>query len=95
MEARYDLRASDLVHLGSTACVNIVRLQLVSHIYSEHLLEVGHFLDWIVTSFCDSDLDHLPTWLLILQMHWKEMFIHRCRGRQLSQGLLKQISRVR
>ena len=69
-------------------------MRLVTHLYSEHLLEQDQYLDWVIASFRDSDLDALPIWLLVMQIHEQDVHQHRQRGRRLAEGLLKHIDKV-
>lgn len=71
-----------------------LRLQLVSHIFAEQLLDSDHFLDWISTSLRGSDPDHLPIWLLITRMFWDHLLCYRHRGRQIVESLLTQLATV-
>ena len=66
-------------------------LRLASHLYSEHLLDQDHYLDWLITSFESSDLDHLPIWLLVEQFHQQEILQHRQRGRRLAGAVLEHL----
>ena len=70
------------------------RLQLVKQIYSEHLLNKEHFLDWTVTSFHDSDLDLLPSWFLVLQGHFDDITRQIPLGRRVVKALLEQLYKV-
>lgn len=72
----------------------ITSLRLVTHLYSEHLLDQDHYLDWLIASFGDSGLDALPMWLLIVQIHQQDVFQHRQRGRLLAEALLKHLDKV-
>ncbi|MCJ1403892.1 RNA polymerase II mediator complex subunit [Xylographa trunciseda] len=69
-------------------------LQLVKHIYSEHLLNKEHFLDWAITSFHDSDLNLLPSWFLVLQGHFDDITRQLPLGRRLVEALLKQLYKI-
>ena len=74
--------------------LNCYRLQLVKHIYSEHLLNKEHYLDWIITSFHDSDLNLLPSWFLVLQGHFDAVTHQIPLGRRLVKALLEQLYKV-
>lgn len=69
-------------------------LRLVTHLYSEHLLDQDHYLDWLIASFRDSDLDTLPMWLLVVQIHQQDVFQHRQRGRRMAEALLEHLDKV-
>lgn len=78
----------------SLALIRTISLRLVTHLYSEHLLDQDHYLDWLVASFRDSDLDALPMWLFVMQIHQQDFYQHRQRGRRLAEALLKHIDKV-
>lgn len=69
-------------------------LRLITHLYSEHLLDQDHYLDWLIASFRDSDLDALPMWLLVMQIHRQDVLQHRQRGGRLAEALLKHLDKV-
>ena len=78
----------------SPVLITSISLHLITHLYSEHLLDKDHFLDWLITSFRDSDLDALPIWLLVVQIHRHDVLQHRKRGRRLAEALLKNLHKV-
>lgn len=78
----------------SLALIGTISLRLVTHLYSEHLLDQDHYLDWLIASFQDSDLDALPIWLLVMQIHQQDFYQYRQRGRRLAEALLQHIDKV-
>ena len=84
---RYSLFLSRSTHLS-------LRLRLVSHLRSEHLLDRDHYLGWILSSLQACDVDSLPIWMLVMQIHWAELLRHRQRGRRLVEALLEQINQI-
>ena len=72
----------------------IHRLRLSSHLFSEHLMDQDHYVDWMITSLHNSDSNSVPIWLLVTQIHWKEILQYRRRGRRLAEALLEQLRRV-
>ncbi len=78
----------------SLALTRVTSLRLITHLYSEHLLDQDHYIDWLIASFRDSDLDALPIWLLIIEIHQLDVLQHRQRGRRLTEALLKQVDKV-
>lgn len=78
----------------SLALTRITSLRLITHLYSEHLLDLEHYLDWLIASFRDSDLDTLPMWLLVIQIHQQDILQHRQRGRRIAEALLGHLDRV-
>lgn len=69
-------------------------LRLASHLYSDHLLDRGQYLDWVIGSVGNSDLDSLPLWLLVTQIHQQEILRHRQRGRLLTEAVLGHLYQV-
>ena len=78
----------------SLVLITSISLHLITHLYSEHLLDKDHYLNWLITSFRDSDLDALPMWLLVMQVHQQDILQHRQRGRRLAEALLKNLHKV-
>ncbi len=78
----------------SLALIRIISLRLITHLYSEHLVDQDHYLDWLIVSFRDTDLDALPMWLLVMQIHQQDVLQHRQRGCRLVEALLKHIDEV-
>lgn len=78
----------------SLALTRTNSLCLVSHLYSLHLLDQDHYLDWLIISFRDSDLEAVPMWLLVIQIHQQDIDHHRQRGRRLAEALLKHLDKV-
>lgn len=76
------------------ALTRVTSLRLVTHLYSENLLDQDHYLDWLVASFRDSDLDTLPMWLLVMRIQQRDILQHRQRGRHLAESLLKHLNKV-
>lgn len=57
-------------------------------------MDQDHYVDWMITSLHNSDSNSVPVWLLVTQMHWKEILQYRRRGRRLAEALLEQLRRV-
>ena len=70
------------------------RLRLASHLSSEHLLDQDHYLSWVLSSLQNCELDNLPIWLLVMQIHRDELLEQRQRGRRLVEALLEQLHKV-
>ena len=66
-------------------------LRLVSHIYAERLLDREHYLNWIVKHLAGSDLDALPIWLLIMNIHKQDLLRYRQYGRHLVEAILAHL----
>ena len=86
-------------YVSETCCLSLyltqfTRLQLITTIYSEHLLDRDHFLDWIVSSMQSASVDSLPLWLLIANMHWTEIPTYWNRGRKLALSLIEHALKV-
>lgn len=86
--------------IGSCFCYRclplnkVISLRLVSHLFSEQLLDQDQLLDWMIASLQASDVHTIAVWLLIVQAFWKEIL--RCwdRARCLAQALLEQLWKV-
>ena len=57
-------------------------------------MDQDHYLDWMISALYSSDLNTVPIWLLVTQIHWKEILQYRRRGRRLAEALLEQLQRV-
>ncbi|KAI9885398.1 MAG: hypothetical protein M1823_002825 [Watsoniomyces obsoletus] len=66
-------------------------LRLTAHLFSERLLDQGHYLDWLLTAFQSASVDKLPVWLLLLQLYWNEMIPYRRSGKRLVLALLEKL----
>lgn len=71
-----------------------ISLRLAEHLFSEHLLDQDHYLDWLIRSIEVSDLDNIPIRLLVQQIHQQELLQHRQRGRRLAGAIVKQLHNV-
>ena len=69
-------------------------VKLVTAIYVEKLLDMGHFLDWITSSLADATLERLPMWLALVQVFWKGITGHSRRGRTLARTILEHLHHV-
>ena len=69
-------------------------LRLASHLCAGSLVDQEHFFEWIVVSIHSSDLDNVPIWLLIVQIHWKDVVAFRRRGQRLAEALLSVLDKV-
>ncbi|KAF2867173.1 hypothetical protein BDV95DRAFT_582708 [Massariosphaeria phaeospora] len=63
-------------------------LQLVTHLYKEHLLEADHFLEWILSNLETCLPERLFIWLLLISINWTDLTISRRRGKRLAEYLL-------
>lgn len=70
------------------------RLRLASHLSLEHLLDREHYLAWALSSLQSCDLDNLPVWLLVMQIHRDELLQQRQRGRHLVEALFTQLHKI-
>ena len=65
-------------------------LQLLMHIYREHLLDRDAFLEWLCGSLESATIDTVPIWLLVVKLYLAELVAYRKHGRQLAVSLLQQ-----
>ncbi|KAI9769426.1 MAG: RNA polymerase II mediator complex subunit [Geoglossum simile] len=66
-------------------------VRLSAHLFSEHLLDREHYLDWLISQLESCSLERLPMWLLILQIYWQELVQYRRHGKRLAEALLKKL----
>ena len=72
------------------------RLQLATFLYKECLLDVDHFLDWILHSLGACTSERLFVWLLIVSIpaYWKDITSCRMRGKRLAEALLNHVTKA-
>lgn len=66
-------------------------VRLATHFFSGNLLDVDHYIDWLLTSLETSTSERLPVWILLTQVYWKHLISQRKRGRRLSEALLAHL----
>lgn len=69
-------------------------LRLTSRLYFEGLLDQDHYMEWITVSIEGSDKEHLPFWLLMIQLQWKNLVSTLERGRRLTEALLSHLKSI-
>lgn len=76
--------------------LTVCRLQLATYLYKECLLDVDHFLDWILHSMGACSSERLFIWLLIVSIphYWKDITSCRTRGKRLAEALLNHVTKV-
>ena len=67
---------------------------MVSQLYSEKLLDCEQYLNWLLKSTAESDLENLATWLRYLEFHLQELINQRKWGRRLTELLLLQLRKA-
>lgn len=66
-------------------------VRLATAFYAERLLDINHYLDWIVASFGESTPELLPIWIIMVQICWKEIVRFARRGRKLAEHILERM----
>ncbi|KAM3462000.1 hypothetical protein NHJ6243_004454 [Beauveria neobassiana] len=69
-------------------------IRLATVLYSEHLLDRDHYLDWIVSGLENSSQAKLPMWILIAQICWTDILRSRKSGRRLVFALLNHLNTI-
>ncbi|KAF2757523.1 hypothetical protein EJ05DRAFT_538708 [Pseudovirgaria hyperparasitica] len=64
-------------------------IRLSTHLYNDRLLDQDHYLDWLLSAIEGSQSDKLPIWLLLVQIHWRDLVASRRRGSRLAESLLQ------
>lgn len=100
MEKSDDVRVSrpTATHddLWETAILTVARrIHLSATLYTEHLVDRDHYLDWVLSSLEGSDLDTLPIWFLVLQTVREDLVEYRRYGRRLAGIVLDKLQVVR
>ncbi|KAH7304963.1 hypothetical protein B0I35DRAFT_146295 [Stachybotrys elegans] len=69
-------------------------IRLATNLYSEHLLDRDHYLDWVITGLETSNQGRLPMWILIAQIYWDDLLHQRKHGRRLPAALLYHLDTI-
>ena len=69
-------------------------LRLAVYLYSEQLLDQEHYFGWLADALHQCSSDNLPTWLLLVKLHFQDIVQFRQSGRRLAESLLKQLSNI-
>ncbi|KAJ4147616.1 hypothetical protein LMH87_002128 [Akanthomyces muscarius] len=69
-------------------------IRLATVLYSEHLLDRDHYLDWIVSGLENSSQAKLPMWILVAQTCWTDVLRSRKPGRRLVFALLSHLNNI-
>ncbi len=69
-------------------------IRLTSSLYSEHLLDSSHYLDYILTSLENSHVAKLPVRLLVAGIYERDLLKYRRTGRRFVAALCSQLQAV-
>ncbi|RDA94022.1 hypothetical protein CP533_5040 [Ophiocordyceps camponoti-saundersi (nom. inval.)] len=69
-------------------------IRLATNLYSEHLMDRDHYLDWITSNLESSPQSKMPMWILIAQITWADLVRSRKYGRRLVSTLLAQLNNI-
>ncbi|OAQ97560.1 hypothetical protein LLEC1_06395 [Akanthomyces lecanii] len=69
-------------------------IRLATVLYSDHLLDREHYLDWIVSGLENSSQAKLPMWILVAQICWTDILRSRKPGRRLVYALLNHLNNI-
>ena len=69
-------------------------LRLVAGLHDQDLLDEEHYRDWLTQGFRSANLDILPFWLLIVQLHRSGLYEQRSHGQQITTALLEHFHKV-
>ncbi|VBB73239.1 Putative Mediator of RNA polymerase II transcription [Podospora comata] len=61
---------------------------LATHLYEQYLLDRETYMEWLVSSFENSNQNRLPMWMLITEIYWKDLLKLRRYGRRLVTALI-------
>jgi mediator of RNA polymerase II transcription subunit 12 len=69
-------------------------IRLASHLFSEHLLDDEHYLEWLLSTLETASSQQLPIWLLFVQIYWSALTSARKRGLRLAESLLNHLEQL-
>lgn len=89
-----------MAHIFSRLSLELINLvfcsiRLGAHLYSEHLLDREHYMDWLSLSLESCSLAKAPIWLLITQLYWKDLLSFRKFGRRIVAAMCSHLHTVR
>ncbi|KAI1628161.1 hypothetical protein EDD37DRAFT_295447 [Exophiala viscosa] len=70
-------------------------VRLTTRLYMENLLDRDHYLDWVLRSFANADLEQLPFWLMVTHIYRQDLSYYRKRGRKLAETLVEKYESLR
>ncbi|XPS71130.1 RNA polymerase II mediator complex subunit [Ascochyta lentis] len=71
-------------------------VKLATHLYKECLLDVDHFLDWMLHNLEACSSERLFVWLTLLSVphYWNDILSCRMRGKRLAEALLNHVAKL-
>ncbi|KAI7913737.1 hypothetical protein M0657_007603 [Pyricularia oryzae] len=69
-------------------------VRLARHLFCAELLDKDHYLEWLVTGVENSNFSKLPFWLVLSQIHWKDILRLRKHGRRLVCDILSHLQTI-
>lgn len=66
-------------------------VKLATSFFAEKLMDIDHYLDWIISSFGSATSDVIPIWIVMVQLYWKHLVSFVRRGRRLAGYLLERL----
>ncbi|KYK59895.1 hypothetical protein DCS_01029 [Drechmeria coniospora] len=69
-------------------------IRLATTLYSAHLLDRDHYLDWILSGLENSVNSRIPMWILIAQITWADLVRTRKHSRRLAFAFLGHLRTV-
>ena len=67
-------------------------MRLARHLSSAELLDKDHYSEWLVSGLENSHLTKLPLWMILTQIHWRDILRPRKHGRRLVSAILNHLS---
>ena len=58
-------------------------------------MDRGQYLDWIIRSTAENNLERLNAWLLLVKAHLQDFLFRRRRGKHMTEVLLVHMKAVR
>ncbi|KLU82924.1 hypothetical protein MAPG_01991 [Magnaporthiopsis poae ATCC 64411] len=69
-------------------------MRLARHLSFAELLDKDHYSEWLVSGLENSHLTKLPLWMILTQIHWRDILRLRKYGRRLVGAILNHLSNI-
>ncbi|KAL8354874.1 hypothetical protein RB601_000583 [Gaeumannomyces tritici] len=67
-------------------------MRLARHLSFAELLDKDHYSEWLVSGLENTHLGKLPLWMILTQIHWRDILHLRKHGRRLVGAILNHLS---
>ncbi|KAK5133453.1 hypothetical protein LTR08_007695 [Meristemomyces frigidus] len=69
-------------------------VRLTTGFYVEKLVDLDHYLVWIVSCLSNAIMERLPIWIVMARIYWDDIVKSLRRGRRLAEAVLERLSLI-